>query len=134
MGETYFCFFFFMIRRPPRSTLPDTLVPYTTLFRSRAQTMTSAQFGVTALPYWRTRSRLEPRTMYWSAKDVARPISWGSNIRKRTSSMRSEEHTSDLQSLMRISYAVFCLKKKKKTQEHGSETDTHQSSQKKHLA
>src|SRR3546814_6325814 len=73
-----------MIRRPPRSTRTDTLFPYTTLFRS-------APSGTPTSP---TRS--------------GRP-------RRRCSmpSRRSEEHTSELQSLMRISYAVFCLKKKK---------------------
>src|SRR3546814_7516349 len=87
--SVYF-FFFLMIRRPPRSTRTDTLFPYTTLFRS----VSSAAVMV-------ARS--------WSAKygrAVRLPIS-------RCSNSRSEEHTSELQSLMRISYAVFCLKKKK---------------------
>src|SRR3546814_9277027 len=77
-----------MIRRPPRSTRTDTLFPYTTLFRS-APTPASA----------RSRS---PR--------CAGPAR---SSRCRTRPGRSEEHTSELQSLMRISYAVFCLKKKK---------------------
>src|SRR3546814_10836621 len=73
-----------MIRRPPRSTRIDTLFPYTTLFRSRS--------GVASAPM----------ALMWP---------WASNwIDVR----RSEEHTSELQSLMRISYAVFCLKKKNK--------------------
>src|SRR3546814_18378495 len=78
-----FVFFFLMIRRPPRSTRTDTLFPYTTLFRSP-----------TACPFtaWVTGSQKPVRSR--------RPL-------------RSEEHTSELQSLMRISYAVFCLKKKK---------------------
>src|SRR3546814_4466309 len=71
-----------MIRRPPRSTRTDTLFPYTTLFRS-------------------------PRPF---------PLAGGGKVRRRGSfrraGSRSEEHTSELQSLMRISYAVFCLKKK----------------------
>src|SRR5213082_3697678 len=77
----FFCFFFFflMIRRPPRSTLCQTLFPYTTLFRSPAHD-----------PRWLWR-RFE-------------------GYRRR----RSEEHTSELQSPDTISYAVFCLKKKKK--------------------
>src|SRR3546814_4769005 len=79
------CFFFFlMIRRPPRSTRTDTLFPYTTLFRS------------TALCRW-------PRC-----------VTPGSRVLYPRVRVRSEEHTSELQSLMRISYAVFCLKKKKK--------------------
>src|SRR3546814_8331560 len=80
--------FFLMIRRPPRSTRTDTLFPYTTLFRS--------------LPV-PNRDRVHAFT---SQEALDR---WG----EETSGLRSEEHTSELQSLMRISYAVFCLKKKK---------------------
>src|SRR3546814_11051251 len=76
------CFFFLMIRRPPRSTRTDTLFPYTTLFRSQLVGGGDVQH-VQAL------------------NAAGAPAS------------RSEEHTSELQSLMRISYAVFCLKKKK---------------------
>src|SRR3546814_5996062 len=71
-----------MIRRPPRSTRTDTLFPYTTLFRSGPR-----------------RSSCSP----WCAR---------SRRRRESACARSEEHTSELQSLMRISYAVFCLKKK----------------------
>src|SRR3546814_3205875 len=80
-----------MIRRPPRSTRTDTLFPYTTLFRSPAVRMRSGRACVVV-------RRGDSTVRRW----------W----RKR--SVRSEEHTSELQSLMRISYAVFCLKKKKK--------------------
>src|SRR3546814_1651682 len=85
-----------MIRRPPRSTRTDTLFPYTTLFRSPGRT-------------WTTWSRRR------SGATTARPIWTGcpSCSAARAKSRRSEEHTSELQSLMRISYAVFCLKKKK---------------------
>src|SRR3546814_5051123 len=83
------CFFFLMIRRPPRSTRTDTLFPYTTLFRSPAS------------PCGNGRGTM-PRTIRSAADST--PI---------CKIMRSEEHTSELQSLMRISYAVFCLKKKK---------------------
>src|SRR3546814_19500377 len=84
--------FFLMIRRPPRSTRTDTLFPYTTLFRSPG-----------------------------AARSALRRPSWGCGpcaascpaARKCRSWRRSEEHTSELQSLMRISYAVFCLKKNK---------------------
>src|SRR3546814_8928930 len=79
-----------MIRRPPRSTRTDTLFPYTTLFRSRAS-------GGRAAP---SRPCREGRCRAKWRRPSAR-------------SRRSEEHTSELQSLMRISYAVFCLKKKK---------------------
>src|SRR3546814_2410670 len=99
-------FFFLMIRRPPRSTRTDTLFPYTTLFRSpraigvalvlaqilhQAAAEAAADHGVGQLQ-----------------RDVVRV--GGGNRRPR-----SEEHTSELQSLMRISYAVFCLKKKTHT-------------------
>src|SRR3546814_3534436 len=77
-----------MIRRPPRSTRTDTLFPYTTLFRSRR-----------GLGCFLVCGRSAPVTARLCARRCAR---------------RSEEHTSELQSLMRISYAVFCLKKKKK--------------------
>src|SRR3546814_7518272 len=85
-----------MIRRPPRSTRTDTLFPYTTLFRSPS-----------------------PQHLYWPDLDIDLAVD---SIRhperfplvSRIESTRSEEHTSELQSLMRISYAVFCLKKKNK--------------------
>src|SRR3546814_6070836 len=83
-------FFFLMIRRPPRSTRTDTLFPYTTLFRSPTRL--------------RLRSGSPLLCSLW------RP---GASFRGSRRSLRSEEHTSELQSLMRISYAVFCLKKKK---------------------
>src|SRR3546814_3519242 len=91
-----------MIRRPPRSTRTDTLYPYTTLFRSSA--------AATARPHCRA---LAGGAAWCVAVDrrqrSARPRVSGAGENPR----RSEEHTSELQSLMRISYAVFCLKKKK---------------------
>src|SRR3546814_3481959 len=87
-----------MIRRPPRSTRTDTLFPYTTLFRSGRA---AAHPGAYPRPLSR-HSRARPRGGAGAA--LAGP---------RTG-RRSEEHTSELQSLMRISYAVFCLKKKTK--------------------
>src|SRR3546814_3713689 len=92
-----------MIRRPPRSTRTDTLFPYTTLFRS-PRSLAAVAAGeammhllfVTALIYGAHGSICQP---------AAAP---------GRSELRSEEHTSELQSLMRISYAVFCLKKKNK--------------------
>src|SRR3546814_2058247 len=122
-----------MIRRPPRSTRTDTLFPYTTLFRSRGKRPD------------RTRDRRARR--YVSPREVASPSrpqpylpnSVGSGGGGKTGvalcssacnttpiaasscvSWRSEEHTSELQSLMRISYAVFCLKKKK-MQKHNNQ-------------
>src|SRR3546814_4289544 len=110
------CFFFLMIRRPPRSTRTDTLFPYTTLFRSLCRAHA---------PERSRPSRRPPKRHHHPARcsclqahchtfafarllpDIRRRR--GPDRQRRT---RSEEHTSELQSLMRISYAVFCLKKK----------------------
>src|SRR3546814_8586265 len=89
-------FFFLMIRRPPRSTRTDTLFPYTTLFRS-------ASCNSVDLP-----APEGPTTATVSPGRISSENSFNA-----FASGRSEEHTSELQSLMRISYAVFCLKKKK---------------------
>src|SRR3546814_5896347 len=89
-----FCFFFLMIRRPPRSTRTDTLFPYTTLFRSPLSASLRGDAARGGAP--RGRPAAGPR----------RPP-------HLSPARRSEEHTSELQSLMRISYDVFCLKKKK---------------------
>src|SRR3546814_8075669 len=91
-----------MIRRPPRSTRTDTLFPYTTLFRSLCW-WPRAPFCVhpaEKFSAWQTARRISTQAFRFlpSGKDAGR--------------YRSEEHTSELQSLMRISYAVFCLKKK----------------------
>src|SRR3546814_2025546 len=91
-----------MIRRPPRSTRTDTLFPYTTLFRSRRR----RGEGRSRLAEWHQAAR---RTCPGPRCARAPPVA-GRGRDKR----RSEKHTSELQSLMRISYAVFCLKKKKK--------------------
>src|SRR3546814_4871748 len=99
-----------MIRRPPRSTRTDTLFPYTTLFRSpggRVRFLAQRpRRAALARPAQRDRRRP-------GRAAGARRLSRGAGSRRARS--RSEEHTSELQSLMRISYAVFCLKKKKKT-------------------
>src|SRR3546814_1164352 len=89
-----------MIRRPPRSTRTDTLFPYTTLFRSQRR---SDGHPASTHPVSgdREKHEAEPRICVPLQRD-GNPAS------------RSEEHTSELQSLMRISYAVFCLKKKNK--------------------
>src|SRR3546814_18002302 len=88
-------FFFLMIRRPPRSTRTDTLFPYTTLFRSSGHTSGRWRQPIISIPQWQYRVN-----------------------GKTPQNRRSEEHTSELQSLMRISYAVFCLKKKKQSLPH----------------
>src|SRR3546814_2038278 len=106
--------FFFMIRRPPRSTLTDSLFPYTTRFRSSAVADKAFVAG----------DRFSAADVY-----VGSQIDWGlqfgtipsrpafeayvAPLRDRAGYKRSAEHTSELKSLMRISYAVFCLKKKK---------------------
>src|SRR3546814_5371460 len=97
--------FFIMIRRPPRSTRTDTLFPYTTLFRSPEAGTGSSPRTAGSSP------SAKPASEGRAAATRAPTRSWPC---KRTTA-RSEEHTSELQSLMRISYAVFCLKKKKKT-------------------
>src|SRR3546814_1049245 len=94
-----------MIRRPPRSTLTDTLFPYTTLFRSRRAgnpaVTVQRHHGEAVMPTRLTHQFTAAATMLAVIGAV------------QAASNRSEEHTSELQSLMRISYAVFCLKKKK---------------------
>src|SRR3546814_6183470 len=101
-------FFVVMRRRPPRSTRTDTLFPYTTLFRSRESPhrhpRLSRRVGVAGARHRRGRGR--------HALALHRRIS-GRHANADAARPRSEEHTSELQSLMRISYAVFCLKKKK---------------------
>src|SRR6187399_3394657 len=98
----FFFFFFLMIRRPPRSTQQRTLFPYTTLFRSRG-------------------------------RSCRRP---GRSVRpagpRRSNPRRSEEHTSELQSLAVNSYAVFCLKKKKKREKNLPGTVRHERYSKHH--
>src|SRR3546814_2583646 len=108
------CFFFLMIRQPPRSTRTDTLFPYTTLFRSinlsgdgggsysvrSGDTMSgiAASHGVPLSALINANPQVGNPNLIYPGQQLNLP--------------RSEEHTSELQSLMRISYAVFCLKKK----------------------
>src|SRR3546814_15894271 len=104
-------FFFLMIRRPPRSTRTDTLFPYTTLFRSQPK------------PESQKKTQFVEQADKLIAKITKNDEGKAQKKRRRVDAKeaqfdkRSEEHTSELQSLMRISYAVFCLKKK--------HTDTH---------
>src|SRR3546814_1946586 len=115
-----------MIRRPPRSTRTDTLFPYTTLFRSHHARLPAGRQD--------RRARLQRRRQVDAAPDHG---GIGCRIQRRglgggwvDGRLRSEEHTSELQSLMRISYAVFCLKKKKlkyiKIPSHNSTPTTRQ--------
>src|SRR3546814_3356300 len=129
-----FFFFFLMIRRPPRSTRTDTLFPYTTLFRSGV--------GELIVSFFRANMR---SSLLWTTSGDLRQINQPSqvcvigcccclllllrllalgNSLNRLATCRSEEHTSELQSLMRISYAVFCLKKKKTTIRYTLTNDT----------
>src|SRR3546814_10101940 len=96
--------FFLMIRRPPRSTRTDTRFPYTTLFRSGVMTAAMKQDRVAV-----------PGTANGCAQRVHIGLPVGGRVAELQNLQRSEEHTSELQSLMRISYAVFCLKKKLNT-------------------
>src|SRR3546814_10308580 len=102
-----------MIRRPPRSTRTDTLFPYTTLFRSEPSlTRTISYRSATA-------SEQAAVTRATSCSRLSASLKQGMTTERAgvallsPNDFRSEEHTSELQSLMRISYAVFCLKKKK---------------------
>src|SRR3546814_2975622 len=109
-----------MIRRPPRSTRTDTLFPYTTLFRS----------PVLELRDLASPGKLAPTSLTLRAGEVLGLAGTLGSGRSEllhaifgadpAATGRSEEHTSELQSLMRISYAVFCLKKKKKTTNNNS--------------
>src|SRR3546814_4662582 len=93
-----------MIRRPPRSTRTDTLFPYTTLFRSADAN--AGRFRRIDRPWrWHADRQCDDRAKLWWRH-------YRNGRADEAGSRRSEEHTSELQSLMRISYAVFCLKKK----------------------
>src|SRR3546814_2029489 len=114
-------FFFLMLRRPPRSTRTDTLFPYTTLFRSQCLLNTGHASPVICISddemIGCSQEDQPDEDADWRHNDGFEKPGCG---RYRNyiaiSDGRSEEHTSELQSLMRISYAVFCLKKKRKTQ------------------
>src|SRR3546814_3288223 len=101
-----------MIRRPPRSTRTDTLFPYTTLFRSHPPGQRAGNPPRLLLRRAGRSHSGRGRAAAPPAGDPA-PYAMGRQPRHRGGRHRSEEHTSELQSLMRISYAVFCLKKKK---------------------
>src|SRR3546814_12280611 len=106
----YMLFFFLMIRRQPRSTRTDTLFPYTTLFRSGIGVLRAAAERNVRVPG-------ELSVIGFDDIQMSRYV-------YPALTTRSEEHTSELQSLMRISYAVFCLKKKK--QIHDNAMKRHQ--------
>src|SRR3546814_6437493 len=109
-----------MIRRPPRSTRTDTLFPYTTLFRSLSTAPAAGRAQGALLQ--EMSARFEHRYLVIVHRRFERNddrhvlldlvIRAVDDVRHHANALRSEEHTSELQSLMRISYAVFCLKKK----------------------
>src|SRR3546814_2538257 len=102
-----------MIRRPPRSTRTDTLFPYTTLFRSAFDQPWKRKLEGTVGGHWGFLDGNAQVKFAWGQPLSNHPFwIW----------QRSEEHTSELQSLMRISYAVFCLKKKKNKRETQNQT------------
>src|SRR3546814_2351349 len=110
-----------MIRRPPRSTRTDTLFPYTTLFRSQLH----------------PREAKENASLESIQHKFGTDEDWtGGLLREAWGNFdgisRSEEHTSELQSLMRISYAVFCLKKKKNKQQYKHSLSVHKTTTDKH--
>src|SRR3546814_3606588 len=103
-----------MIRRPPRSTRTDTLFPYSTLFRSVPRGRTCQGQGDLSAAARLVRGARRDAAAGRAGRDPgAGPLSRGGAGAWPVLFGRSEEHTSELQSLMRISYAVFCLKKKK---------------------
>src|SRR3546814_4518771 len=101
------CLFFLMIRRPPRSTLTDTLFPYTTLFRSDLPSSSPISH-----PYSSTFEQGDHDEKACPDRGHCGIVRIRPGLCRNPDYHRSEEHTSELQSLMRISYAVFCLKKK----------------------
>src|SRR3546814_2624225 len=110
-----------MIRRPPRSTRTDTLFPYTTLFRSKSPRKPRALVDNSGISNKRIRRsnfatsaqhfRIRLRRTRDAYRRHSEPNRFGLWVTPGPNRPRSEEHTSELQSLMRISYAVFCLKK-----------------------
>src|SRR3546814_18777944 len=98
----WFLFFFLMLRRPPRSTRTDTLFPYTTFFRSLNAPFIN-RMVTNIVAHMLREDKFIPHTIAQRLAITSRIV---------VADERSEEHTSELQSLMRISYAVFCFKKK----------------------
>src|SRR3546814_8152697 len=112
-----------MIRRPPRSTRTDTLFPYTTLVRSdrpgpsrRLPWPYAGGVMLSSARAWASGFSTHAQRFQLSDRSIGTRLPRATAM-KNFSASRSEEHTSELQSLMRISYAVFCLKKKKKNHE-----------------
>src|SRR3546814_2377351 len=100
-----------MIRRPPRSTRTDTLFPYTTLFRSLMWLPINPIMSFPAFYFLTQDSWNRLHRLYYANGDSSRRWPRIRGALYQRTHRRSEEHTSELQSLMRISYAVFCLQK-----------------------
>src|SRR3546814_9040324 len=119
-----------MIRRPPRSTRTDTLCPYTTLFRT-LDSFDEAYLGAATVNQVLATSISSEASTVAVGQNLAPAVTnsvatqWGLFQKKLDYYSRSEEHTSELQSLMRISYAVFCLQKKTKSQQTAHNTNQH---------
>src|SRR3546814_7939582 len=116
-----------MTRRPPRSILTDPLVPYTTLFRSRYRRALERRYWRVGCPgadshhgahVHRSCRAPDAWLLPRHQNPAPHPLPLDPGLPRIVTSARSEEHTSELQSLMRISYAVFCLKKKTTQQTH----------------
>src|SRR3546814_5860267 len=121
----FFFIFFLMIRLPPRSTRTDTLFPYTTLFRSpdAEQLVRGRRGGAALMSGFYLMHRGWQEADIFAREEYSRRDAWVwlieaccFRLTDNENLARSEEHTSELQSLMRISYAVFCLKKKTQQQ------------------
>src|SRR3546814_3382707 len=118
-----------MIPRPPRSTRTDTLFPYTTLFRSGGIWFTDPTYGIMSDYEGRKSDPEQPGCYVYRVDPASGDVEVVADDFVKPNGLafspdeRSEEHTSELQSLMRISYAVFCLKKKK---HHNSSRHTRQ--------
>src|SRR3546814_6720810 len=110
-----------MRRRPPRSTRTDTLFPYTTRFRSPVHARLDGDEG-DRLGLLRTDDEVD---VVVRDRETVGQVFHLVDIGQDDGDLRSEEHTSELQSLMRISYAVFCLKKKTKTIKHKPDSHRH---------
>src|SRR3546814_9472023 len=113
-----------MLRRTPRSTRTDTLFPYTTLFRSRERALDSVETVVVTSMHQRKQMMFDQSDAFailpggiGTLEEAVGLLSWR-RLDLHAKPVRSEEHTSELQSLMRISYAVFCLNKKQPTTNH----------------
>src|SRR3546814_9234180 len=116
---------FLMIRPPPRSTRTDTLFPYTTLFRSVDDRDARGHGQHRARPTQPAVAPAQPARGDADAAAIRRQLRRGAAGDDRGGGTRSEEHTSELQSLMRISYAVFCLKKKTHNIVDNNQNTTH---------